>query len=150
MDSNELARRGLQQAIAMLVDDLHTAIDDGLGADALHDIVGLWEANNLNEELTFEALVEAGKPTPCDDCSGDVTPYADDGRPVENGWEWYMVRSEIWEEAYRNGSPPRFLCIGCLEARIGRRLLPGDFAPVPLNEPGWLDTKRLLGRLGAA
>jgi hypothetical protein len=133
----------------MLVDELHAGIDDGLDADTLHDIVGLWEANNLNEDLTFDALVNAGKPTPCDDCLNDVTPYEEDGRPVENGWEWYMVRTQVWEAAHRGGVAPRFLCIGCLETRIDRNLLPDDFASVPLNEPGWADTQRLLDRLGA-
>jgi hypothetical protein len=133
----------------MLVDEVHAAIDEGLDGDVLHDIVGLWEANNLNEELTFDALVEAGKPTPCDDCLDDVIPYDDHGRRVENGWEWYMVRPEIWEAAHCDGRPPQFLCIGCLETRINRRLLPDDFSSAPINEPSWIDSKRLLDRLGA-
>lgn len=133
----------------MLVDELHAAIDAGQSADVLHDIVGLWEANNLNENMTFSAWVEAGKPTRCDDCQKDVMPYDGEGRPVENGWEWYMVRSEVWEAAARHGNLARFLCIGCLETRIGRSLVANDFAPLPLNEPGWAATKRLLDRLGA-
>lgn len=149
MHPDELARRGLQQAVAMLVDELHAAIDEGLDADTLHNVVGLWEANNLNEDLTFNALVEAGKPTPCDNCLKDVTPYDNEGRPIENGWEWYMVRPEIWDAAHRDGHPPKILCIPCLEDRIDRKLVSGDFAQVPLNQPSWIDTERLLDRLGA-
>ena len=148
MNPDDLASRGLKQAVAMLVDELHAGIDEGLDPDRLHDIVGLWEANHLNEGLTFDALVEAGRPTPCDDCLDNVTPYDDDGRPVEHGWEWYMVRPDVWDAAHRSGHAPQFLCIGCLENRIGRRLTPEDFASVPLNQPNWIDSKRLLTRLG--
>lgn len=136
--------------VADLADRLHDAIDAGLDAETLHDILGLWEVNNLNEELTYEALVRWGAPTTCDDCGGDVTPYDDYGRPVEGGWEWYMVRSEVWEAAANQGGPPRILCIGCLEDRIGRRLMPSDFADLPINQPGWAASERLIDRLGAA
>jgi hypothetical protein len=41
MNPDDLARRGLKQAVAMLVDELHAGIDEGLDPDRLHDIVGL-------------------------------------------------------------------------------------------------------------
>lgn len=58
-------------------------------------------------------------------------------------WEYYMVTAEIWKEA---GMPPsiadnhteldgNFLCIGCLELRIGRRLTALDFTVCPINDP---------------
>jgi hypothetical protein len=34
-------------------------------------------------------------------------------------WEWYMVRNELWASAGLNDG---FLCIACLESRIGRKL----------------------------
>jgi hypothetical protein len=34
--------------------------------------------------------------------------------------EWYMVRDEVWPLGFHDG----VLCIGCLEQRIGRRLVP--------------------------
>jgi hypothetical protein len=148
--TDELAALALRQIVAGLADRLHDAIDAGLDADTLHNIVGLWEANNLNEELTYEALVAAGTPTTCDDCVKEVTPYDEYGRPVEGGWEWYMVRSEIWEAAGHGRKPPRILCIGCLEARIGRRLTPEDFSDLEINRAGWTSTERLIDRLGVA
>jgi hypothetical protein len=42
-----------------------------------------------------------------------------------------------------------FLCIGCLESRLGRTLIDDDFREVPLNEPGPWHTLRLLERLYA-
>lgn len=147
---DELARRSLRRMVAELADELHGAVEDGLSVETLHSIVGLWEANNNNEDLTYAALVEGGKPTSCDDCAIDVTPYDEDGRPTEGAWEWYMVRNDVWEAASRDDEPARILCIGCLEQRIGRHLRPDDFADLPLNELGGLESPRLLDRLGGA
>jgi hypothetical protein len=52
--------------------------------------------------------------------------------------EWYMVTNEVWERAW--GNDPRagwgkILCIGCLEKRIGRRLMACDFTDAPVNNP---------------
>jgi hypothetical protein len=80
-----------------LCDRLHDAIEKELDAATLHDIVGLWEVNNVNDDLTFDHLVRIGTPKACDDCQADVTPRDECGRPVERGWEWYMVRPEVWQ-----------------------------------------------------
>src|SRR5262249_7983783 len=50
--------------------------------------------------------------------------------------EFYMVEDEVCVAA---GGPDGFirgsyLCIGCLELRLGRRLVPDDFTDAPLNE----------------
>ena len=42
-----------------------------------------------------------------------------------------MVRNRVWSAA---GMRHGFLCIGCLESRIGRRLTPRDFTSAPINE----------------
>jgi hypothetical protein len=57
--------------------------------------------------------------------------------------EWYMVRPEVWEQAWAgrrkswHGKVPgtEILCIGCLERRIGRALCCCDFtyAPSPMS-----------------
>jgi hypothetical protein len=52
--------------------------------------------------------------------------------------EWYMVRDAVWERAWPGTSQPDYvrtydepcryiLCIGCLEARLGRELTRQDF-----------------------
>jgi hypothetical protein len=56
-----------------------------------------------------------------------------------------MVRDEIWTEA---GLGKGILCIGCLEKRLGRELVPGDFDDSASNAPGRWDTPRLLARKG--
>src|SRR5262249_38235056 len=51
--------------------------------------------------------------------------------------EFYMVHDHVWEQACQV-SPraiPRFLCIGCLEERLGRMLTPDDFKDCLLNDP---------------
>jgi len=45
--------------------------------------------------------------------------------------EWYMVWDSVWRLA--DGNSVDFLCIGCLEARLGRKLVPLDFNDAPLN-----------------
>lgn len=92
---------------------------------------------------------------PCGDCGLPTTP--EDGL-----WEYYMVTNETWllagmdtahvpDDADRSAAGHHYLCIGCLEARLGRRLTPGDFTDAPVNSPGevrWPRTTRLLNRLG--
>lgn len=79
---------------------------------------------------------------PCVDCGVDTF-----ARGVD---EYYMVHNEVWAAA---GMLPRggMLCIGCLEARLGRWLTAADFAPVPVNDlrRGWRGSARLLSRLTA-
>ena len=52
--------------------------------------------------------------------------------------EWYMVRDAVWERAWPGTSQPDYvrtydepcryiLCIGCLEAQLGRELTRQDF-----------------------
>jgi hypothetical protein len=56
--------------------------------------------------------------------------------------EYYMVADSVWEQAWAGRrkawhSLPgqEYLCIGCLEARIGRTLNSGDFTDAPVNNP---------------
>ena len=145
----ELAAHALRKTIADLADSLHLAISEGLDRERLHAIVSWWELNA--EDLTFASLVESGADSPCHDCGQRTTPYDAEGRP-EDSWEHFMVVDDVWEAAApytAEGGLIRFLCVGCLERRIGRRLGPGDFEDLPINEPSELDSDRLRDRLGA-
>lgn len=63
----------------------------------------------------------------CADCGIDTTPEQPEGT-----WEYYMVTNHLWNTtAIGDG----FLCIGCLEARLGRELGNGDFTSAKLNDP---------------
>ena len=72
------------------------------------------------------------------------------GCGVNTCWlgERYMVRNDVWNQAWLGAAPQmrrterRFLCIGCLETRIGRRLSADDFHSVPINDPD--DPRRAL------
>lgn len=84
----------------------------------------------------------------CRDCSINTVPL-DDKR------EYYEVNDYLWMHDARaegigqadHGPDGYFLCIGCLELRIGRMLKPSDFKPFPANRPSpWL-TDRLNNRL---
>jgi hypothetical protein len=54
-----------------------------------------------------------------------------------------MVRDAIWTEAKMQKG---YLCIGCLEQRLGRTLTADDFADLPVNEPHLLETRRITSR----
>lgn len=60
--------------------------------------------------------------------------------------EFYMVEDEVWHAAVSADSFISFLCIGCLELRLGRRLRPDDFTDVPINDPRG-SSRRLRDRL---
>ena len=51
------------------------------------------------------------------------------GRPDE----YYMVAGEVRDAA---GMDSGYLCIGCLEERLGWRLGPWDFTDATVNDPG--------------
>jgi hypothetical protein len=72
-------------------------------------------------------------PQRCMDCDDDV---AD---------EYYVLRHDLWHQAV--GHPHGFLCVPCLETRLGRRLAPDDFPPCGANDLRWRKTDRLRDRL---
>lgn len=75
----------------------------------------------------------------CTDCSVETSSRAGIA-------EWYMVEHHVWHLATSNYND--ILCIGCLENRLGRKLVPEDFSPVPLNFPDFPKSERLADRLG--
>lgn len=72
----------------------------------------------------------------CADCSTDT--HADH--------EWYMAEDEVWSQAMLQGHVD-FLCIGCLEVRLERKLDFNDFKLVPLNFQFRDRSKRLEDRM---
>ena len=79
----------------------------------------------------------------CTDCGNDT----------KN--EYYMLEHDLWLKV-NNGRRHGFLCIGCVEVRLGRELNAFDFLDVPVNQPEvdhiWkrvvLRSERLKDRLG--
>jgi hypothetical protein len=45
--------------------------------------------------------------------------------------EYYMLRGDVWFKA--NPAGRGMLCVGCVERRLGRRLVPADFTDAPVN-----------------
>jgi hypothetical protein len=86
----------------------------------------------------------------CADCGVDTNAIG----------EWYMVKDDVWEQAWagRRRLPygQEILCIGCLEQRLGRTLMNCDFMRVdfagfadePINDdPPDLISDRLYDRM---
>lgn len=84
---------------------------------------------------------------PCLDCGWLTCRHDEPG-------EWYMVTDQVWEQAGMTdtrqwisehpeartgptGGPGHYLCIGCLESRLGRRLTAADFPGLPINLTDW-------------
>jgi hypothetical protein len=73
----------------------------------------------------------------------NVSNCADCGVGTIQLGEWYMVRDDVWEQAWRgrrkcwHGRVPgqEILCISCLEQRLGHTLTASDFTDVPANDP---------------
>lgn len=89
------------------------------------------------------------KNCPCADCGIETLVTDSDDRS-----EFYMVKNSMWEAM---GAGTGYLCIDCLEGRLGRTLRAEDFSDVPLNNldtvdnPRWAwsyRTTRLTHRLG--
>lgn len=144
-DREALAMYGLRKlVVGHYGARLHDLIEMCASKDELHTWVGNLEAN-CGYECTLDSLVREGHGTRCTDCDVDVMPHDEDGFPVDGGSERYMVLDEVWDAALGEG----WLCVGCLESRLGRRLCVEDFKPdLPINEPDGLMSPRLRGRLG--
>jgi hypothetical protein len=94
-----------------------------------------------------------GNGSPCNDCGTPTTPPNNRINPKQT-WEYYMVHNKLWRSVtdptfYFPSEPKKYLCIGCLEIRIGRLLTPEDFTLADINNDnqGW-STPRLRNRLG--
>jgi hypothetical protein len=72
----------------------------------------------------------------------------DCGIDTDENNEFYMIHNHLWEQAVPNRQQRenRVLCIGCLEERLGRKLLPNDFTNTPVNKKG-IHSYRLISRL---
>jgi hypothetical protein len=82
-------------------------------------------------------------PWPCMDCNVDTDAIN----------EIYIITHDLWRKAVpeEDSSMSKFLCIGCLEKRMGRELCSTDFPEhVPMNWPQLFNkSERLLCRMKA-
>jgi hypothetical protein len=64
----------------------------------------------------------------CDDCDATLAVRPTGFLGLGSGWhgDWYMVKNSVWRHSQRKGVC-RFLCILCLEHRLGRKLSAADF-----------------------
>jgi hypothetical protein len=101
----------------------------------------------MSEHLFDPAPYTRDESSPCMDCGVPTTPGLEpDRRPIVGTWEWYMVHDHIWRAA--RAPDKGFLCIGCLEQRLGRALNRADFPSFEVNGPRSLASPRLRARRG--
>jgi len=60
--------------------------------------------------------------------------------------EYYMVDNGVWEVATEDFGGHGMLCIGCLEARLGGKLVASDFPDYPINKGVFPQSPRLQNR----
>lgn len=88
-------------------------------------------------------ICEHGRSYRCEDCGACTC--------TRHLREYFMVTDAIWRKhgvPWRRATVSGMLCIGCLEARMGRRLTRADFTDCKLNtEPGIARSLRLRARL---
>jgi hypothetical protein len=144
MDSNTpaLAYEKLANEIMEVIDKHEPDIREAL--EALSCVRGWFEEQLLD---CYEKYNPA--PVPCKDCGVNTLPATNEHGGTPKGCcECYMVHDELWAEAgmkYDGGS----LCVGCLEQRLGRELIAGDFKNNFIqNDPDFsLHTPMLRSRL---
>lgn len=94
--------------------------------------------------IRHDAVYYPHEPKLCEDCGVDTVP-GKPGQPTE----WYMVHNSVWVHA--GAATVRYLCIACLEKRLGRELTAADFTDAPCNDPGrGLMSARHLARITAS
>ena len=76
--------------------------------------------------------------THCVDCDTETVPWAG---PIET----YQVHDRLWKEAGMAPLGGR-LCVGCIERRLGRRLVRSDFTRYSLRNAHMRESDRLRAR----
>lgn len=69
---------------------------------------------------------------------------ADCGTNTNTINEYYMIHNHIWDSVAKF---KEMLCIGCLENRLGRQLVPSDFTDAPINHGYFEQSERLKSRI---
>lgn len=120
----------------------------GVGPAALAEIMR-YRARFLEDPATTEADAQwkarrkrAATLSLCVDCKRNTCPRDQPG-------ESYMVHDQLWA-SIGMAADGGFLCIECLERRLGRQLKHTDFTDAPANIPGWRKSPRLNDRLQQA
>jgi hypothetical protein len=99
-------------------------------------------------EREYQALLDAGRTRDgrgtwhlCDDC----------GLNTQEIGEQYMLHNSVWTAAtgvsHKWMAMIGFLCIGCIERRLGRQLTKADFSDVDINKDRRPRSSRLRARL---
>lgn len=136
------------EAVESLASECTIPIDDRLLGDALvainvacKTVSGYYYVGPAHDDFWKQLIDSYMSDFKCLDCKVDTSHRTGIG-------EYYMVHNSIWESL--NIGKRGMMCIGCLEARIGRKLNSTDFTDCPLNKENITNptsSKRLIDRL---
>jgi hypothetical protein len=103
--------------------------------------------NRFDDEGLLELAEILGIPTDPDDLESSIElPCHDCEVDTNEAGEYYMLNNDLWARLAPLPDGRGYLCIGCAERRLGRRITPLDFSDAPINQPD--KSERLLDRLG--
>lgn len=87
----------------------------------------------------------------CEDCASHAAPCARCGCDTKAAGEWYFVHDDVWAAATLTPNLAHlYLCIGCLEAQLGRELDADDFVTTATDDNRHNGSARLRDRLTRA
>lgn len=88
-----------------------------------------------------------GIDTHCRDCGIECLP---DTPPGFEDWHQYMVHNDVWAAASMPRVAGGWLCVSCLQQRLGRPLTSDDLTDAMINDPGRYDDTPVLHALKVA
>ena len=82
----------------------------------------IWAGDKGVNKMTNEKLN-----CPCMDCGRETMEH---GNSFD---DYYIVRNDVWNSVVKE-TKRAFLCLDCLETRLGRKLTKADFPDLPIND----------------
>jgi hypothetical protein len=82
------------------------------------------DKTELKSDWADDTAGESERVQPCADCGRHTLRRDDQGVPMNGQCEYFRVANSLWDSV---ASDARFLCVGCLEKRLGRKLVWEDF-----------------------
>jgi hypothetical protein len=96
----------------------------------------LRKADTIDNPQQARPALQVAALAACRDCGVDTLPTQHPDRA-----QWYVVHESVWASTGL-GPNDGALCLGCLEARIGRALTADDFTDARMNDHAVKDVER--------
>ena len=149
----ELEMRGMEEReyIPLLAEEMQ--VDENLMADILK--APYWDSSVACSAMTVLGVevpaYEDDKPYrySCEEEAREAAACLDCHVDTQQIGEYYMLTNQVWYSVTKRTCGRGMLCLGCVENRLGRTLMPDDFRTgVPINEGYFPRSERFVDRMG--